>query len=678
MGGLCARANRGADSLPMWRWWIGVVLAVSTVACGAKTGLLVPDTEAQDAYDAAPDVPPDIRPARCENIRVHTRVGFVATLRPAADQLPPSGYHWTLMSRPDMSRTELSADGSDIALLTPDRAGTYEVHVDIETDRSDGGLLGCQITVIVDPPDPACPGYSLVEPRIVTLTGTPARIALDRAFRDPTIRTSGDRVVFVTEDSDARVAVFAGVRDARAFAADDMAWLASESAVVEQALERELSATPLLIGRTGRTREGLAYRRSTFRVSPGATGEPVGLRDRALRAVMEIDPPGDAGPQPRAATYYIEVDTVVAPAPRDVIVLLSVSPAPAFDDPMLPTAIRVNDFANTSPLDTLGATPDVLCHAVVATRSVLADFLWLVDTSASMNDDQQRVGETAARFFDRLNLAGVDFRVGVMQAGHLRPVLEGTTATGPFHWIRGTDPMGAQRMAYEVTTQRFRGESADNVRPFTVGGSQEEPVSAGVVAIKEFERRRAAGETNPDFVLREGAAQIVFFVTDEPGTNDDNRFFAMMTAEWGTTPAARIASAARFYQSRSVLPFGMVRVDRNANCMTSATNFPSCVITMAGGAYIPIDLRVETDANAAFEAAMGRIVDSVAGAASEFTLPREPVSSTVRVRVESRLVPRSRADGFDYDDRTRALVFRGANFRPRPGQEVRAAYFAWQ
>jgi hypothetical protein len=32
---------------------------------------------------------------------------------------------------------------------------------------------------------------------------------------------------------------------------------------------------------------------------------------------------------------------------------------------------------------------------------VTADFLWLVDTSRSMEDDQERLGNTAQRFFPR-------------------------------------------------------------------------------------------------------------------------------------------------------------------------------------------------------------------------------------------------------------------------------------
>ena len=36
------------------------------------------------------------------------------------------------------------------------------------------------------------------------------------------------------------------------------------------------------------------------------------------------------------------------------------------------------------------------------------------------------------------------------------------------------------------------------------------------------------------------------------------------------------------------------------------------------------------------------------------------------------------ADGFDYDDSARTILFRGNTYRPRRGQAVRAAYFRWR
>jgi hypothetical protein len=284
---------------------------------------------------------------------------------------------------------------------------------------------------------------------------------------------------------------------------------------------------------------------------------------------------------------------------------------------------------------------DVRCHAVTATRTLRADFLWLVDTSGSMEDDQARLGDTATQFFREMNNAGIDFRVGVMQAGHNTPQLGGgSMGNMPFRWIAGSASDGAQQMAFQVTEERYTGETT-NLRPWRVAGDDEEPLAAAVVAIREFERRAAAGDRNPDFTLRADAARVVFLA------------------------------------SRGITPFGLVDFGARATC-PDIINICGCVITAAGGAFIPSDASNDREAAAALSAAMTRIVDSIAGSASEFVLPVVPISGSLRTRLEGRFVPRSRSQGFDYEDRSRALVFHGPSFRPTPGQQVRTAYFFWR
>ena len=52
-------------------------------------------------------------------------------------------------------------------------------------------------------------------------------------------------------------------------------------------------------------------------------------------------------------------------------------------------------------------------------------------------------------------------------------------------------------------------------------------------------------------------------------------------------------------------------------------------------------------------------------------------ASTIKVNVRNQDVPRSRADGFDYDPVSKAIVFYGANFRPAIGDQVYISYRVW-
>lgn len=78
------------------------------------------------------------------------------------------------------------------------------------------------------------------------------------------------------------------------------------------------------------------------------------------------------------------------------------------------------------------------------------------------------------------------------------------------------------------------------------------------------------------------------------------------------------------------------------------------------------------------DAAMSRIVDAIAGAASQFRLDRSPITSTIKVRVRGMDVPRSRAEGFDYDAASRSIIFFGARYRPMRGDEVVISYRVWE
>ena len=139
------------------------------------------------------------------------------------------------------------------------------------------------------------------------------------------------------------------------------------------------------------------------------------------------------------------------------------------------------------------------------------------------------------------------------------------------------------------------------------------------------------------------------------------------------TFSERAGRVTQWFRDNAFLTFGMVNVFERGACPNLA-NFVACVITGNNGGYLPL----ASSSDAEVSAALSRIVDSVAGAASEFSLDGPSITSTVQVRVDTRAVPRSRADGFDVDAAARALIFRGGTYRPRRGQRVGIAAFRWR
>jgi hypothetical protein len=547
------------------------------------------------------------------------------------------------------------------------------------------------VTVIAQPPDPRCPGYALVEPRVADLPSTTQRVALDVSFTDPLVVTGTAGGAVVAEERAARVSVAVISRPSGAMD-EPAAMLSREGSIVEAlalgAMRSLGSANSLIVGRTAQLRTGASARRTTLRLLSDEDLPVDRVRSDVARALVTGAGAIASGGQMPARAFIVEVTTVVLPAEGRVVVFVGVAPEGLVDDVSQPTAIRLNDVVNATGLGAAGERLDTRCHQVRTTRTLSADFLWFVDTSGSMNDDQERVGRTGSRFFSELTSVGVDFRVGVFQAGTSTTNLvrePGTGTARSFAWIPGTAADGAQQLAHQVTEDAF--EMGDTRRPYrmtTVSGQDEQPTGAAVMAYEEFSRRASLGERNPQWRLRDGAVRVAFLVTDEPGgPNDIGRFFfqGSSSTRWGSRSDIRtvINNVAAFFRRQGVVPFGLVPnlpTASGAAC-PSEQNFAQCVILAAGGAFIPIEVADAREADRAFTTAMSRIVDSVAGAGSEFVLPTIPVSATLRARVGGALAPRSRQDGFDYEDRSSALIFRGARFRPMVGQDVRAAYFVW-
>jgi len=561
-----------------------------------------------------------------------------------------------------MARVTSTSDTA--ARITPDATGVYTLAAATPYTDGNGAPLVCPVVVEADPADPLCPEYALEEPTVVALPLGAMQFAFERGWSTPRLNAGVDgRGGMVASDAPADD-VAALVHD---FTVTDGRRLDVVAGELESRVLSALGAVPVLIGRGGTTPDGVALRRSSFRVVSASTTAAV-VRDRVARDVVGLNP-GTAAPGFTASTRFVlEVTTALDPSTGRGALIVSAAPEARFDDVRAGVSVRLQDVTNGTGLARTGARLDVECRRIVATRTVTADFLWLVDTSRSMDDDQTRLGNTADRFFREMNAAGIDFRVGVVQAGS---AAQGPDLDDPgFAFIPGSAADGPERLAHTVTYQRFNDDPRDRLQPYPLLGGQEEPLSAAVVTTEALERR--AGDLSDARRFRPGATRALFFVTDEAGTNDDARYFELDRARWGALREDRVQGVTEYFRTRGYLTFAMANVFVRQPC-PSLENFVTCVSVGNGGAYIPLS----TANDAEVSAALSRIVDAVAGAASEFALERAPVSSTLRVRVDATAVPRSRADGFDYDDVARSLVFRGGTFRPRRGQAVRAAYFHW-
>lgn len=551
-------------------------------------------------------------------------------------------------------------DGNGV--IDPMRGETDPRLFDTDGDGRGDGMSGLAI----------CRPDGLATVTLTALASAPVQLGFDPRWGTARrfMGTMG-RSAIALDDGTAQVAALVAVVPASGD-------IRAEAMRIEAMVTAALGAgvTPVLVGRSLSTHEAHPAVTSTYRVARNTTAPA--LRDALLMPLVGASPTASMA-YGMAGEFLVDVTTVRRTMGRaaninDVVV--TVAPRALYDDDAMPTALRVGDLTNTTALAESDKGLGFHCQRVIAPGAPRVDFVWTVDVSVSMGPHQVAIGDTAQRFFQDLHAAGVDFRVAVLKAAST-PFDFARPAPG-LTWVSGSAPGGALELAYRVTVERYQNMPADRFWPYGNNGSfvvqlDEEPLAAGVLAFEQLMAGARMGAPEAQRV-REGARLVAFFVADETGANDDNRFFSRDTRRWGSTYAARLAAATAFYRDRGILTFGMVN-DQGSNCASNVVaDMRKCLITGNGGAYIP--MRNATPADVA--AAMRRIVDAVAGASSPYRLERQPITSTLKVRVRGVDVPRSRRDGFDYDQASNTVVFRGSTYRPAMGDEVVISYRVWQ
>ena len=453
------------------------------------------------------------------------------------------------------------------------------------------------------------------------------------------------------------------------------------------------TVTGVFIGRKFQTHEQNDATQSTFRVVKAAVSTST-VRDDVINALSGATAPG-GGTVTAQGPFYLDVTVVRRNSGPSNDVIIAVSPAAQYDDRTKATAIRAGDLTNASGVAVSQKQVSFLCQGIETTRNSIADIVWTVDVSVSMGDNQVRLASTAQEFFKRLQAAGVDFRVGILTAtAPTDPQLSLTTYPGwgsGFQFIQGTDTDGPHQVCRQVTAPasgtngycpQDGSKTADPIGPFgpTSGSNVSEEPAAAVVRINDlFKKNAVANVSNANWKWRDGVTKVSFFVSDEYN-NDWLRYFSTnknpdTNVAWGTTYSASVLTGiADYFKQNQILAFGLLPYTATRECSANASqDLPRCLVEKLGGAWLDINKAQDADV----QAAMNKLVDAIAGASSQFKLSRTPITSTIKVTIGSRDVPRSRTDGFDYDPASKSVVFFGNNYRPRIGDQVFISYRIW-
>jgi hypothetical protein len=250
------------------------------------------------------------------------------------------------------------------------------------------------------------------------------------------------------------------------------------------------------------------------------------------------------------------------------------------------------------------------------------DFIFVVDNSASMIQEQAALANAAESLFDAFRRSGIDFRIGVISTDS--EVLRGAGFTNQLDTFKA------------------------NVRVGINGNGLEMGIEYGLRAL-----RRAKTPSLPEsFRVRDDAGLVVVFLSDEENTG-------LMS----------VPDYAQAYTAEKAVAFGIVG-PRPLGCTRVGLGR-----AVAGTEYIDLAARTGGSTGSICNPNLTEVVEEILfgsiGASSKSPLDRRPISGSLAVDTD-RPIPRTRTNGFDYDPGANTVLFFGSV--PPAGSGFRAAY----
>lgn len=438
------------------------------------------------------------------------------------------------------------------------------------------------------------------------------------------------------------------------------------------------SATVRASGSTGTSAEGHPeVKEVIWDISIKGSVEPGYLRDRLMAAAL-LRPlsslnglPGPVG----EAVYELVIKMAVVRRPQGLVVVsAAVAGRDAYENLASPLAFLVDDLSNGTAVAAPGKTPEMECDIRSISSKPVADIIWIVDESGSMNDNRQDIVNNATTFFAKALAAGLDFRMGV--AGMKKPI-QGVQLGKLCSYGAGasTDAGGEDRFLLPSEQEVF----TDCVKnpPYYEGGS-EHGLTHGYWAVKSHLPRADASPHR----IRKDAHLAVIYATDETAqelkegsTNffgqegflnylDYKKTSCQLTPDKQTKLETFIAPVVDLYSEAKASVHVIGGVCNNP-CNAEIAHGYRELVGAFGGQLGDV---CQHDLNATLQV----IIDSINASASPRTLKYVPISSTLAVEANGLRLERSRTQGWIYNPTSNSLTF--INVQVPKGAVVVASY----
>ena len=510
-------------------------------------------------------------------------------------------------------------------------------------EEEDGGQHGSDGGFDAGMRESACPDFDAVEQLVASVPGSGVVFAHPRNY---TVTPRDQAELITLDDGAANLAAFVLRRplpaDIDPRRADSLDILASR----ELASLANLGGSPLVRDRTERFSRiysdqsaaaadagvddggtsadaGVGYRKADFShaetITFASATNPFAVRNRLAfalsgRSAMDIGTlPVVAG---SAAEEQLVVYLLFRVTTNEVFVAGAVSTASTFRA----NQIALSDLTNGTHLSDPGGILTYGCETMPV-PPLKTDFIFVVDNSASMLEEQTALANSADALFQAFQASGLDFRIGVITTDS--DVLRGTGFTSDLQQFKSDVRVGINGNGFEMGVEFA-------LRAIRLGKLAMDPA------------RR----------IRDDAGLVVVFVSDEENS--------------GLRP---VASYAADYVAEKAVAFGIVG-PRPTGCTRVGLG-----AAVAGTEYIDLAAATGGSTGSICNPNLTEVVEEILfgaiGASSRARLMSRPISGSLAVKT-TMMVPRARQNGFDYDPANNTLLFFGAS--PPAGTDVTAAF----
>ena len=470
-------------------------------------------------------------------------------------------------------------------------------------------------------------------------------------------------------------------------------------------------------GRRTSTHEGFEAVTS-IRIDLGSAGRPDTGRDFALQGLLSSGSVshGLAGTFATSGDNLVLVAGIVQQSTNVFLVTGAVASRSVYGDRAASTGYLMDDVTGSGNIASFDEEIESACVAYRVDDRPRADFIWIIDGSGSMSEENDSVKNYADEFVQILTASNLDWRLGVVSSNcdnitadlgvpaEVRGLFGGSGLSAdcpafpnvgftPYRYKNGM--LCAENNAFFTQDpQKFKACIQEMGRP--TGGSVITPAAVTeytvTMAPAAIGRALPRSETNIS-KLRPDAATIVISVTDE--------FDDLIERKMGWADAG---SGNNLPNDPTTDPnFDSAGLDMLVQPFVDYMSLPESLATVFGIYWVPgqtcstaseaaagIDRVVSKTGGTAgnicsgnIQTTLAAIAQASAGLASGLRVEGAPLPSTLGVRrgnVQTQLLelpPRSRQQGWDYDAVTNAVSFFGTN-PPQTSDRVVITYKRWK